>query len=86
MEIVSPGSLQNSMTIDKMIAGQRSPRNTLIVDMLRDCGYVDARGMGVRTKIIPLMRRDNQTEPIFEATEDYVKTVLLRRRQDDESS
>jgi ATP-dependent DNA helicase RecG len=81
MEIISPGSLQNSMTVEKMVAGQRSPRNTLIVEILRDCGYVDSRGMGVRTKIIPLMRRDNQTEPIFEATEDYVKIVLPRRGQ-----
>ncbi|MDL2269792.1 putative DNA binding domain-containing protein [Desulfosarcina sp. OttesenSCG-928-A07] len=76
MEIISPGSLQNSMTIRKMIAGQRSPRNTLIVEILRDHGYVDSRGMGVRTKIIPLMRQYNQTDPIFEATEDYVKTIL----------
>lgn len=80
MEIISPGSLQNSMTIAKMIAGQRSPRNTLIIDILRDHGYVDARGMGVRTKIIPLMRQYNQTDPLFEATEDYLKTILPRRK------
>jgi hypothetical protein len=41
-----------------MIAGQRSPRNPLIVEVLRDFGYVDAQGMGVRTKIIPLLERD----------------------------
>lgn len=85
MEIISPGSLQNSMTIGKMIAGQRSPRNTLIVEILRDHGYVDSRGMGVRTKIIPLMRKYNLADPIFEATEDYVKTVLPKGRQDDEN-
>ena len=56
LEIISPGKLQNSMTIEKMIAGQRLPRNQLIMDILRDYGYVDARGMGVRTKIIPLMK------------------------------
>lgn len=81
LEVVSPGSLQNSMTIDKMIAGQRSPRNPLIVEVLRDYGYVDARGMGVRTKIIPLMRQQNQVEPIFDATDDYVKTILPRGTQ-----
>ncbi|MCK5522065.1 MAG: putative DNA binding domain-containing protein [Thiomargarita sp.] len=75
-EIISPGALQNSMTIEKMLAGQRSPRNILIMEILRDYGYVDYRGMGIRTKVIPLMRRINQAEPIFEATEDYVKTVL----------
>lgn len=81
IEIISPGALPNSMTVEKMIAGQRSPRNPLIVEMLRDYGYVESRGMGVRTKIIPLMRSDNLTDPIFEATEDYLKTVLYRRKQ-----
>ena len=68
------------MTVAKMKAGQRSPRNPLVVEILRDYGYVDARGMGVRTKIIPLMKQHNQTEPVFEATEDFLKT-LLRKAQ-----
>jgi ATP-dependent DNA helicase RecG len=76
LEVISPGKLQNSMTISKMIAGQRSPRNPLIMEILRDYAYVDSRGMGVRAKIIPLMRQVNQSEPVFEATDDYLKTVL----------
>ncbi|WP_449245517.1 RNA-binding domain-containing protein [Desulfobacca acetoxidans] len=80
MEFISPGALQNTMTVEKMIAGQRSPRNPLIVEVLRDYGYVEARGMGVRTKIIPLMRQQNRVEPIFEATDDYLKTILPRRK------
>ena len=79
LEVISPGALQNSMTIEKMLAGQRSPRNPLIVEVLRDYGYVDARGMGVRTKIMPLMRSINQTEPEFELTDDYLKTTLYRK-------
>lgn len=75
-EVVSPGTLQNSMTIEKMIAGQRSPRNAIIMEVLRDYGYVDFRGMGVRTKVIPLMKKHNHAEPIFELTEDYLKTIL----------
>jgi len=82
MEIISPGALQNSMTVGKMKAGQRSPRNTIIMEVLRDYGYVDFRGMGVRTKIIPLMKQQNGQEPIFDATEDYLKTVLPRRKSD----
>lgn len=78
LECISPGALPNSMIVAKMVAGQRSKRNQVILDVLRDYGYVDARGMGVRTKIIPLMRRENGVDPIFEATEDYVKTVLPR--------
>jgi ATP-dependent DNA helicase RecG len=79
LEIISPGKLQNSMTVTKMIAGQQSPRNPLIMEILRDYGYVDARGMGVRTKVIPLMKKANKTEPIFEATDDHLKTVLPRK-------
>jgi ATP-dependent DNA helicase RecG len=81
LEVISPGSLQNSMTIEKMKAGQRSPRNPLLVETLRDCGYVDARGMGVRTKVIPLMRQLNGADPLFEATEDLVKVVLPKGRR-----
>ena len=50
LEVLSPGALQNSMTVEKMIAGQRSPRNPSIFGVLRDYGYVDARGMGCAKK------------------------------------
>lgn len=78
LEVISPGALQNTMTVEKMIAGQRSPRNPLIVEVLRDYGYVDARGMGIRTKVIPLMEKENGIGPLFEATDDYLKTTLFR--------
>lgn len=80
LEVLSPGALLNSMTVEKMIAGQRSPRNPLIVEVLRDYGYVDARGMGVRNKIIPLVRAHNGTEPEFDATEDYLRLVMRSGR------
>lgn len=75
-EVNSPGSLPNSMTIDKMTAGRRTPRNPIIMEVLRDYGYVDARGMGVRTKIIPLTRKYTGTDPLFEATDDFLKTTI----------
>jgi len=79
LELISPGALPNSMTIEKMIAGQRTPRNTIIVGILRDYGYIVARGMGIRKKIIPLMKQDNHSEPEFIATEDFLKTVLYKK-------
>lgn len=82
IEITSPGTLQNSMTIEKMLAGQRSPRNPIIVDILRDYGYVDARGMGIRNKVVPLMRTQNNADPQFELTEDYLRIILLKKTED----
>lgn len=83
LEVLSPGALQSSMTVEKMIAGQRSARNPLIVEVLRDYGYVDARGMGVRNKIIPLLKELNGVEPEFQATEDYLKVVMHRGQNAD---
>ena len=76
LEVLSPGALQNSMTVEKMLAGQRSPRNPIIVEVLRDYGYVDARGMGVRNKIVPLIRAATGAEVGIEATEDFVRLTL----------
>ena len=84
VEVSSPGALQNTMTVEKMIAGQRSPRNPIIVEVLRDYGYVDARGMGVRNKIIPLLRAENGVDPEFEATEDHLRLTMRRRSVVDE--
>ena len=78
LEVLSPGALQNSMTVEKMVAGQRSARNPLIVEVLRDYGYVDARGMGVRNKIIPLLVERNGTVPDFIATEDHLRVTMYR--------
>ena len=77
LEIISPGALPNAMTVEKMVAGQRSARNPIIVEVPRDYGYVDARGMGVRTKVIPALRAGGM-EPIFQATDDYMKTLLRK--------
>lgn len=82
VEITSPGALQNSMTIEKMLAGQRSPRNPLLVDIMRDYGYVDARGMGVRRKIVPLVRAESGQDARFEATEDFVRVTMPKRTQE----
>lgn len=79
LEVVSPGALQNSMTIEKMLAGQRSPRNPIIVEIMRDYGYVDMRGMGVRRKIVPLTREYAGQDAGFELTDDYLRVTIPAR-------
>ena len=63
LEIRSPGRLPNTVTPEGMRSGMRYARNQALVNVMRDYGYVDARGMGVRIKIIPGMRAHNGTEP-----------------------
>lgn len=62
LEIQSPGRLPNTVTPEGMRSGVRYARNQTLVNVMRDYGYVDARGMGVRNKIIPGMRAHNGTE------------------------
>jgi len=82
IEINSPGSLQNSMTLEKMLAGQRSIRNPIILETLRDYEYVDMRGMGVRRKIVPLTKELTGKDAQFEVTDDYVKVIIPSRSQE----
>jgi Predicted transcriptional regulator containing an HTH domain and an uncharacterized domain shared with the mammalian protein Schlafen len=77
MEIISPGALQNFMTVEKMKAGQRSHRNSILVEIARDYGYMEARGMGIRKKVVPLTRQYSGRDPLIEETEDFVKITLF---------
>ena len=63
IEVVSPGRLPNTVTPEGMKSGMRYARNQTLVNVMRDYGYVDVRGMGVRNKIVPGMRAHNGTEP-----------------------
>lgn len=78
IEITSPGALPNHLTIEKIKAGQQVPRNTNVVRILRDYGFMEYKGMGIRRKVIPGMRECNGTEPKFEATEDYFRVTLYK--------
>lgn len=63
LEVRSPGRLPNTVTAEGIRKGMRYARNQMLVNVMRDYGYVDARGMGVRAKVIPGMREHNGTEP-----------------------
>ncbi len=64
LEIISPGRLPNGVTVAKMKEGVvRVARNELLKEILRDYGYIEHQGMGVRNRIIESMIRHNNTEP-----------------------
>ena len=80
MEIQNPGKLPNTVTPDGMRLGMRYARNQTLVNVMRDYGHVDARGMGVRNKMIPGMRRHNGTEPEL-IEEEHRFTVRLWKQK-----
>ncbi|MCY4158702.1 MAG: putative DNA binding domain-containing protein [Bacteroidetes bacterium] len=80
LEIISPGGLPNGVTVEKMKQGVvRVARNELIKEILRDYGYIEHFGMGVRNRIIRLMRDYNNTDPDLIGYEDRFKVCLRYR-------
>ncbi len=77
LEVTSPGRLPNTVTPEGMRNGLRYARNQTFVNVMRDYGYMEARGMGVRNKIIPGMRAHNDTEPELIAEEHRFIVRLL---------
>jgi len=78
LEVVSPGRLPNTVSLEGLRAGARYARNQTLVNVMRDYGYVDFRGMGVRNKAIPGMLAHNGTEPEFEEPGESLRVRLLK--------
>jgi ATP-dependent DNA helicase RecG len=81
LEIISPGRLPNTVTVEKMRAGYRASRNELIKEVLRDYRYVEATGLGVPRKIIKGMRQHNGTEPDLIEDEDRFTVRLWKEHK-----
>ncbi len=80
MEIVSPGRLPNTVTVEKIRAGYRATRNELVKEVLRDYRYVEATGLGVPRKIVRGMREHNGTDPDLVEEDDRFRVRLWKER------
>lgn len=78
VEVISPGGLPNTVTVERMKAGCRIARNQLIMQTLKDYGLVEHMGMGVKNKIIKGMVTYNKKAPVFVVNEYQVKVVLFK--------
>lgn len=80
MEIKSPGALPNGMTLDRIYDGEQSPRNPKCVRIFRDYRYLEDQGVGISRKVIPLMKKHNGCAPEFEASDNYFKATLKKKK------
>lgn len=83
LEVISPGRLPNGVTVEKMKEGVvRVARNGLLKEILRDYGYIEHYGMGIRKRIIESMRRHNGTEPnLIEEDDRFIVRLCKMPRQ-----
>ena len=80
MEIVSPGRLPNTVTVEKMRAGYRATPNELVKEVLRGYRYVEATGLGVPRKIVRGRREHNGTDPDLIEEDDRFTVRLWKER------
>ncbi|SRR6266704_408555 len=81
LEVISPGRLPNTVTVEKIRAGYRASRNELIKEVLRDYRYVEATGLGVPRKIVRGMQEHNGTNPDLIEEEDRFTVRLWKERR-----
>ncbi len=81
LELISPGRLPNTVTVDKMRAGYRASRNELVKELLRDYRYVEATGLGVPRKIVQGMQAHNGTDPDLIEGDDRFMVRLWKERK-----
>jgi len=79
IEITSAGAIPNNLTLEKILAGVQYPRNPILVRVFRDIGEMEDRGMGLRRKVIPILKEQGYPEPKWEPTEDHFRITLYRK-------
>lgn len=77
LEFFSPGSLPNTLNLDRALAGISYYRNPLIAQMLKDYGLMDHLGRGL-LKIVKFYRSNHLSLPLFENTDTFFRTIVYK--------
>jgi ATP-dependent DNA helicase RecG len=79
--LFSPGSLPNTLNLDRALAGISYYRNPLIAQMLKDYGFMDRLGRGLQ-KIIKFYNFRGsplyQKSPFFENGDAYFRATVYK--------
>ncbi len=75
LEVISPGGLPNSVTVEKMKVSYSIHRNPLLVKFMENLRYLDGLGRGV-PMIFREMKRLNAPTPEISADDSQVKLAL----------
>ncbi len=84
LEITSPGGLPGPVTIDNIV-DERFSRNSAIVQVLSDLGFIERLGYGV-DRVFALMREDHLPLPLFVETAGGFRVTLYNKALAEESA
>jgi len=78
LEIVSPGSLPNTLTIHEIFEGRSEIRNRLIAKIFKETGYIEQWGSGIE-RMVNLCIESNLPKPLLKETGDSVSVTFFRK-------
>lgn len=78
LEIFSPGTLPNTLTLSKALSGISYYRNPVIAQMLKDYKLTDKLGRGL-IKILKFYKKENLKLPEFIVDDNFVLVRVLKR-------
>ncbi len=76
LAIESPGRLPNTVSIDSIRLGAKYYRNQILVQYLKEAGFMDLHSLGIPVKILKLCREYTGQEPDLEELENSFKVTL----------
>ncbi len=79
LEVTSPGGLPGPVTLDNIV-DERYSRNSIIVQVLADMGFIERLGYGV-DRVIALMREHALPAPQFSETGNGFRVRLFKERE-----
>lgn len=78
LEMISPGNLPNTITLDSLKTGIHYSRNRLVFEFLHSMGYGERIGTGI-PRAIKLCNEQGYKEPEIQISENEVKVVLFSK-------
>jgi len=81
LEIESPGRLPNTITIEAIKVGAKYYRNQILVQYLKEAGFMDLHSLGIPHKILELCREYTGKEPDLEESESSFKVTLYPKSE-----
>ncbi len=76
VEFESQGRLPNTLTIEKIKAGQKYPRNPILVQYAQYFGLMEHKGLGIRRVVLWESKQASLPEPTFTETEDAFQVTV----------
>ena len=81
LAIESPGKLPNTLSLESIRLGAKYYRNQILVQYLKEAGFMDLHSLGIPVKILKLCAEYTGREPDLEELENSFKVTLYPRKK-----